>query len=167
MRPNLHTYGPHLSSLLRHNMSYIPVVWSAYGRPHRDTLTVLRSFSKSIARKRNFVSAEVVHQELHASITLETVLGKFGLLGRFRPFRTLWTLNPKFLLGALGPLPPVVSCPPAPCAPFSWAVSPLRRPEVPHRPSRVRCSEGKSEASCLRRRRSTATHAGLLYRHLL
>ena len=42
------------------------------GRPHRDTLTVLRSPSKSIARKRNFVSAEVVYEKLHAvSITLE------------------------------------------------------------------------------------------------
>ena len=37
----------------------------------RDTLTVLRSLSKSIARKRNFVSVEVVYQKLHASITLE------------------------------------------------------------------------------------------------
>ena len=32
------------------NISYTPIVWSAYGRPHRDTLTVLRSLSKSIAR---------------------------------------------------------------------------------------------------------------------
>ena len=46
-------YGPLLPSLLRQNMSCTPIVWSAYGRPHRDTLTVLRSLSKSIARKRN------------------------------------------------------------------------------------------------------------------
>ena len=44
-------YGPHLDSLLRQNISYSPVVWSAYGRPHPDTLAVLRSLSKSIARK--------------------------------------------------------------------------------------------------------------------
>ena len=30
-------YGPHLDSLLRQNISYCPVVWSAYGRPHPDT----------------------------------------------------------------------------------------------------------------------------------
>ena len=43
----------------------------------------------------------------------------------------------------------------------------LARLEAPHRPSRVpqplhrdRCSEGKSEASCLRRGRSTATQEG-------
>ena len=34
-------------------------------------LTVLRSLSKFIARKRNFVSSEVVFQRLHSSITLE------------------------------------------------------------------------------------------------
>ena len=64
-------YGPHLDSLLRQNISYCPVVWSAYGRPHPDTLAVLRSLSKSIARKRNVASAEVVFHRLHSSITLE------------------------------------------------------------------------------------------------
>ena len=67
-----HQYcGPHLDSLLRQNISYCPVVWSAYGRPHPDTLAVLRSLSKSIARKRNVASAEVVFHRLHSSITLE------------------------------------------------------------------------------------------------
>ena len=64
-------YGPHLDSLLRQNISYRPVVWSAYGRPHPDTLAVLRSLTKSIARKRNVASAEVVFHRLHSSITLE------------------------------------------------------------------------------------------------
>ena len=64
-------YGPHLAALHRQNISYTPIVWSAYGRPHQDTFTVLRSPSKSIARKRNFASAEVVSHRLHSSITLE------------------------------------------------------------------------------------------------
>ena len=59
--------GRHLS-LLRQNT---PIVWSACGRLHQDTLTVLCSLSKSIARKRNFVSAEVVFHRLHSSISLE------------------------------------------------------------------------------------------------
>ena len=67
----LEHYGPHLPALLRQNISYILIVWSAYGRPHPDTLTVLRSLSKSIARKRNIASAEVVFHRLHSSITLE------------------------------------------------------------------------------------------------
>ena len=52
--------APTWAALLRQNISYTPIVWSAYGRPHPDTLTVLRSLSKSIARKRNIASAEVV-----------------------------------------------------------------------------------------------------------
>ena len=51
-----------LPSLLRQNICYTPIVWCACGRPHQDTLTVLRSLSKSTARKRNFVSADVVFQ---------------------------------------------------------------------------------------------------------
>ena len=70
-RPNSNTMPPHLAALLRQNISYTPIVWSAYGRPHADTLTVLRSLSKSIARKRNIASAEVVFHRLHSSITLE------------------------------------------------------------------------------------------------
>ena len=67
----LEYYGTHLAALLRQNISYTPIVWSAYGRPHPDTLTVLRSLSKSIARKRNIASAEVVFHRLQSSITLE------------------------------------------------------------------------------------------------
>ena len=60
-RPSWHTMAP----------TWLPSfvsVWSAYGRPHADTLTVLRSLSKSIARKRNIASAEVVFHRLHSSI---------------------------------------------------------------------------------------------------
>ena len=64
-------YGAHIPSLLRHNISCTPIVWSANGRPCGDTLIVLRSLSESIAHKRNSVSAEVVYQKLHSSITLE------------------------------------------------------------------------------------------------
>ena len=61
--------GPHLPSLRT-----FPTPRSCgvpMGDLIEDTLTVLRSLSKSIARKPNFVSAEVVYQKLHASITLE------------------------------------------------------------------------------------------------
>ena len=66
----LEHYGPHLPALLRQNISYPPsceCLWAT----SPDTLTVLRSLSKSIARKRNIASAEVVFHRLHSSITLE------------------------------------------------------------------------------------------------
>ena len=56
----LYHRGPRLPSPLRQNISCTPIVWSTYGRPHQDTLTVGRSLSKSIARTRNFVPADVV-----------------------------------------------------------------------------------------------------------
>ena len=70
-RPNFSTMDPIWTLFLRQNISYSPVVWSAYGRPHSDTFAVLRSLSKSIARKRNIASAEDVFHRLHSSITLE------------------------------------------------------------------------------------------------
>ena len=39
----LNHHGPRLPSLLRQNISYTPIVWGACGRPHQDTLAVLRS----------------------------------------------------------------------------------------------------------------------------
>ena len=83
----LEYYALHLAALLRQNISYTPIVWSAYGRPHPDTLTVLRSLSKSIARKRNIASAEVVFHRLHSSITLEIWRRSA------RQIRTCWPLT--------------------------------------------------------------------------
>ena len=63
--------GPHLPSPLRQSAPCTPIMWCAYGRLHQDTLIVLRSLSKSLARERNFVSADVVVHRLHSSVTLE------------------------------------------------------------------------------------------------
>ena len=63
--------GPHFTTLLRQNISYTPITWSAHGRRHRDTLTILRSLSESVARKRNFGYAEVAFQRLQTRIILE------------------------------------------------------------------------------------------------
>ena len=70
-RPNFSTMGPiwtlfFAKTSLTPQLSGVPT-----GRPHPDTLAVLRSLSKSIARKRNVASAEVVFHRLHSSITLE------------------------------------------------------------------------------------------------
>ena len=97
--------GPHLSSLLRQNISCTPTEWSACGHPHQDTLTVLRSLSKSIARKPIFVSGEVVYQKTslqHHPGYLETQRpANSGLLAPRGPFWTLWTLFLSFCLGPL------------------------------------------------------------------
>ena len=85
--------GPYFF-LLRQNISYTPIVWNACGRAHQETLTVSRSLSKSIARIRTFVSAEVVYQRLHSSITLE----RLKRYARLILSLLLWTLTFGLLL---------------------------------------------------------------------
>ena len=123
---------PHLAALLRQNISYTPIVWSAYGRPHPDTLTVLRSLSKSIARKRNIASAGVVFPQValeHHTGDMETqrtankhLLACDGLSG----YLGHGHLAPN---GGSHPAPgslPAVSCVPGLCFPgASWSPSPV------------------------------------------
>ena len=124
------SYTALVPSLLRQNISYTPNVWSAYGRPHRDKLTVLRSLSKSIARKRNFVSAEVVFQRLHPRITLEIWKRSD------QQIRACWPSRPSPPLWILTLCLCVVLCR---CPLFSWPVVALRCPLV-SASSRFACS---------------------------
>ena len=124
---------------LRQNISHTPIVWSASGRPHRDTLTVLRSLSKSTARKRNFVSAEVVYPKLHASITLEIWKRSARQIRACWPFRTFWTLTLGLCLGPLRlPFPAAFWSLSHRCLCFPWPVLFLRRAPV-FAPSRFVC----------------------------
>ena len=50
VQAKLEHYGPHLAALLRQNISYTPIVWSAYGRPHPDMLTDRFALSQQIHR---------------------------------------------------------------------------------------------------------------------
>ena len=80
--------------------------------PHHYTLTVFRSLSESIARKRNFVSAQVVLQRLLWKRSARQIRS-------CRPFADplLWILA--LSLGPLGPFPGLccaaVACSPGPC----------------------------------------------------
>ena len=67
-------------------------------------MTVLRSLSKSIARKRNFVSAEVVHQKHH--FVGNGALGRSDHAGPSRPCLRLWTQTPSPRVGPLSLAPP-------------------------------------------------------------
>ena len=76
-------------------MSYTPIVWSACGRPHRDTLTVLRSLNKSIARKRGCLPEASLQ---HHPGNLETQRPADSRMLAPRPFQTLWILTPSLSL---------------------------------------------------------------------
>ena len=115
VQAKLQHYGPHLDTLLRQNISYSPVVWSAYGRPHSDTLAVLRSLSKSVARKRNIASAEVVFHRLHSSITLEIWRRSARQVRACWPVTAPGRPGPGYL-APLGGLFPCLVLRPLPCA---------------------------------------------------
>ena len=88
--------------------------------PHQDTSTVLCALSKSVARKREFVSADVVFQRLHSSIALE--IWKRSA----RKIRSCWPLAafPAPLTAGLRPAPLRPSLPlSVSCASPCWFVS--------------------------------------------
>ena len=64
-------YGPHLAALERQNIEYLPLIWSSYGRPHARTVSVLRTLSNRIARRRGTACSGEVFRHLSASISVE------------------------------------------------------------------------------------------------
>ena len=64
-------YGPYLEQLGRDNISYEPLVWSSYGRPHAKTLAILRTLSQRISRRHSTGSAAEVFAHIHGKISLE------------------------------------------------------------------------------------------------
>ena len=67
----LEHYSQHMDVLERQNIEYMPLVWSSYGRPHARAVSVLRTLSKKISRRRGTVTAQAVYHSLHAAISTE------------------------------------------------------------------------------------------------
>ncbi len=47
-------YGPHLEAMARDGVSYVPMVWTAWGRAHPETTRVMVAIAKRAARRRGF-----------------------------------------------------------------------------------------------------------------
>ena len=45
-------YSSHLAELRAEGIEYMPVIWSAYGRPHPDAIRLLVTLSRNTARRR-------------------------------------------------------------------------------------------------------------------
>ena len=67
----LSDYGPHLAALEGQNIVYHPMVWSAFGRPHAATTKVLRALARQAARRRSFVSSQLLQRRAEAAISVE------------------------------------------------------------------------------------------------
>ena len=67
----LEHYSSHLPTLERQNIEYIPLVFSSYGRPNARTVTILRTLSKRISRRRGTVTAQAVYHSLQSAVSTE------------------------------------------------------------------------------------------------
>ena len=65
------TYVPHFDSLQRASIHYLPVVWSAYGRPHPDASKVLVTLARAVARRRGLGNFRGLARQWAARITTE------------------------------------------------------------------------------------------------
>ena len=65
------TYAPYAAILDQQNITYQPVVWSAYGRPHPQTTVVLRTLATRLARRRGCSDAEWRYKRLRAAVGVE------------------------------------------------------------------------------------------------
>ena len=65
------TYSAHDDELRRAGITYVPVVWSAYGRPHPDAIRTIISISRNTARRRGNTNYRGLARGLSARIALE------------------------------------------------------------------------------------------------
>ena len=52
-------------------IKYLPVVWSAFGRPHAETTKIIRQLAKRTARRRGLLNASVLERRICAKIGTE------------------------------------------------------------------------------------------------
>ena len=64
-------YEPYTAVLDRQNITYQPVVWSAYGRPHPRTTAILRTLATKLARRRGCSDAEWRFRRIRATMGVE------------------------------------------------------------------------------------------------
>ena len=65
------TYAPYAAVLDAQNITYQPLVWSAFGRPHPQTTTILRTLATRLARRRGCSDAAWRYRRLRAAAGVE------------------------------------------------------------------------------------------------
>ena len=69
------------------NVKYEPTVWSASGRPHANTVRIIRQLAKRAARRRGLPSASTVERRAHAKIAIEIWRRAARMVGACLPRR--------------------------------------------------------------------------------
>ncbi len=64
-------YAPFRVQLERQNIEYMPLIFSAFGRPHPEAYRFLLRVTKQLARRRSFASAPTLLRRLEQDIATE------------------------------------------------------------------------------------------------
>ena len=64
-------YSPHLQTLLDQGITYKPLVWSCYGRPHPVAKRFMHDVAMRIARRRGHRDAACIAAQMSADVAVE------------------------------------------------------------------------------------------------
>ena len=63
-------YAPHITELERNGITYVPIVWSAYGRPHEAAIDAIRNMARRAARRRGHSDAVTIFNRAMHNISV-------------------------------------------------------------------------------------------------
>ena len=64
-------YAPYAAELEQANVRYEPMVWSAFGRPHPKTVSIMQTLAKKASRRRGLTSPQILLRRANAKIATE------------------------------------------------------------------------------------------------
>ena len=70
-RRKVEYYSAHADALARHNITYQPLVFTCYGRPHPRTTAILRTLATKQSRRRGCSDGEWRYRRMAAAIDTE------------------------------------------------------------------------------------------------
>ena len=64
-------YGPYMNELSNCGITYCPAVWSAFGRPHPESLKLIRAMARRGARRRGNIDVRTLERRTLQAVTTE------------------------------------------------------------------------------------------------
>lgn len=70
-RSKVERYAPHAPALDRQGVTYLPLVWSCFGRPHPAARTLVADLAHRISRRRGHCNHQEVTRQIRSDISVE------------------------------------------------------------------------------------------------
>ena len=81
----LEKYAPYLDELWAEGISYVPLVWSCWGRPHEDATAAVRSMAAGAARRRGDLQPDALRARTTAMVGLQLARRAARMVGACLP----------------------------------------------------------------------------------